>query len=169
MARRKENLIYGLVDPRTWEIRYVGKSTSGLSRPQAHLHKSNIRRRDHVHAWVRQLVSQGLTYGIVILEKCAEAANLPHVERCWIAKLRFEGCRLTNLTDGGEGAHGRKYSTETIAKMSKAQKGKTMSVEHKARLLAIHTGRKHSEESKVRISLSLTKAHLRRRVSNQAL
>ena len=47
------------------------------------------------------------------------------VERRWIARLRAEGCSLTNLTDGGEGTPGRKVSAETRAKVSRSNMGNT--------------------------------------------
>ena len=36
-------LIYGLVDPRDGQLRYVGKSTSGLRRPRSHWYPRVIR------------------------------------------------------------------------------------------------------------------------------
>ena len=61
-------IIYGLTDPRTGEVRYVGKSTSGMNRPRAHRWPTHMRLNTHTAAWVRKLHSLGLTYGIDVIE-----------------------------------------------------------------------------------------------------
>ena len=40
----KEKIIYGLVDPNLNKIRYVGRSSSGLWRPNAHRYPSRLSR-----------------------------------------------------------------------------------------------------------------------------
>lgn len=36
------HLIYALVDSQTQEVRYVGRSSSGLARPKAHMYPCNL-------------------------------------------------------------------------------------------------------------------------------
>jgi hypothetical protein len=93
------NLIYGLIDPRTLLIRYVGLSSRGMRRPKEHRRSSgpNTYRRN----WVQSLKRLGLTYEIVVLEVIKNEAELSQAERWWIAFGRACGWPLTNLTAGG--------------------------------------------------------------------
>ncbi len=95
-------LIYGLVDPRTKEVRYVGKSCSGLRRPQRHKHPSEMA-SDHTYKgnWIRKLKSLGMDYIITVLEVFGSPEPLAEVERRWIRELRNINGNLTNLTSGG--------------------------------------------------------------------
>jgi hypothetical protein len=36
-------IIYGLVDPETEELRYIGKSSTGMSRPKKHFYPSTLK------------------------------------------------------------------------------------------------------------------------------
>ena len=69
------------------------------------------------------------------------------------------GC-LVNMTDGGEGAYGKKLSKETKEMMSKIHTGKKLSTEHKKNMSQSHKGRiyskgfKHTEETKKKMSQS---------------
>jgi len=112
-------LIYVMFDPRTGQMRYVGKSCSGLKRPLSEQPRS-VRgfERGHKSNWLNQLASLGLKPGIEVLQEVSDPMNLPKAERRWIAYFREMGCPLTNLTDGGEGAWGRLNSAETKLKMS---------------------------------------------------
>jgi len=64
------------------------------------------------------------------------------------------GC-LLNLTDGGEGLAGRKYTQETRNKIGAAHKGKIVSAETKAKLSEKAKNRKASDEHRAKISESL--------------
>lgn len=111
-------LIYGLVDPRTQELRYVGKSTKGLLRPRQHMTPAFLRRdTGHKGNWIRQLQAEGLKPEIEVLETHESAEALPDAEQHFIAYFRSLGCRLTNHTDGGEGCVGRRLSAESVARI----------------------------------------------------
>lgn len=112
-------LIYGLIDPRDGQLRYVGKSATGMGRPKS-LHSA------YCLAWERQLRARGLKPDIEVLEEHESAEALPEAERYFIAYFRFIGCRLTNLTAGGDGGatrHGP-HTPESKVLMSIAMKGK---------------------------------------------
>jgi hypothetical protein len=55
-------------------------------------------------------------------------------EQVWIRSLREQGANLTNLTDGGEGIPGYKFSPEACAKNSAAKMGNKNALGGKSRL-----------------------------------
>lgn len=117
-------LIYGLIDPRTNELKYIGKSTSGLERPKAH-NKANLLRKykSKKNSWILSLKSTGLKPIIEVIEEFDSESPLNDAERFWIASIKATGADLLNMTDGGDGlSHGFVMSAETKQKMSIAQK-----------------------------------------------
>ncbi len=117
-------LIYGLFDPRTEELRYVGKSCSGLERPRQHIKPRLLKARTHKNSWLKSLLSEGLRPEIDVLEEHAGPETLNEAERFFIAYFRGIGCRLTNGTDGGDGVSaGRIQSLEEKAKRSASLMG----------------------------------------------
>ena len=116
-------LIYGLVDPRTRMIRYVGKSCSGLRRPNKHRQLQANSVGKHCENWLRSLFSNGFDYEVAVLDTTEDSHKLSELERYWIAYGRACGWPLTNLTDGGDGqSPGYQPSAETRARLSAAGK-----------------------------------------------
>lgn len=102
----------------------MGKSCIGTERPARHAWPSYLNRdRTHKGYWIRQLLRDGLMYEVEVLEVHARAEDLPEAEMFWIAYFRSVGCRLTNMTAGGDGTWGTKKSVETRRKMSMARGG----------------------------------------------
>jgi hypothetical protein len=148
------DLIYGLVDPRTLLVRYIGSSATGMRRPRAHRHPSILKQPNHKAAWLRGLLALGLDYTIVVLEDVASTDLLAGAERWWIAFGRACGWPLTNLTDGGEGAPGYKPTQEARARMSAAHVGKRQTPEAIAKVVAARTGVPRSPETRAKIAAS---------------
>lgn len=122
-------LIYGLRDSHTGDIRYVGRSSSGLSRPSRHLQKSVLLNDDsHKGNWLRKVAGE---VDVVVLEETS-AEKIAEREIWWIAHGREQGWPLTNMTDGGEGGHS----------------GATLTVEHRAKISAANKGRKHTPKQR---------------------
>jgi hypothetical protein len=117
-----KNIIYALADPLTHEIRYVGQSRQGLKRPKQHCQKWTSKHNTYCHNWIGSLQKQGLRPEIRILEKVESKEDLNEAEIKWIAALRAQGARLTNLTDGGGGL--LSTSNETRLKLSRALGGR---------------------------------------------
>ncbi len=66
-----QNLIYGYSDPETNEVKYIGKSSSGLLRARnfkGHLHGK-------VGIWIKGLKAKGLKPHVVILEELTSEAS----------------------------------------------------------------------------------------------
>lgn len=139
-----ERLIYGLIDPDTREMRYVGSSTVGLQRPRQHfLPCAYLKSTRRVYRWMSESISQGKIPEVVILDFVPESENLIRVEDGWIKYFRAIGCRLTNSTGsaGGTGMTGNSHSQETREKISRSKKGSKLSADVRKRLSAQRKGR----------------------------
>lgn len=148
-------VIYGLLDPRTDEIRYIGKSSSGLKRPYSHFKPGSLQKDDtHKGRWLKKLTSEGVTCRILILEEVLETDDLSDRERWWISFGRSEGWPLTNLTEGGEGLSGMVFSQEHRAKISASNKGRRLTEETKTKLSAVAKGRRLSDDHKKKLLAS---------------
>mgnify|MGYP001602139927 CR=1 FL=1 len=172
--------VYCLADPRTQEIRYIGKTVAGLStRLSQHCYAARDNKWDsRVNRWIRSLMREGLKPTINPLSITESKEALGKEERRLIAHYREQGARLTNLTDGGDGSPGRVLSPSSIEKMRKShigqrgywtgkkrdpETGRKISIANKGRAVwnkgvkgqkAWNKGIPMSEESKARISLS---------------
>ena len=144
--------IYGLVDPRTQIIRYVGKSNNPVARLKAHLKDCQKCRRVN---WLKSLARLGLYPEMIILEEVVYI-NWQDAECKWIKHFRKQGICLTNSTDGGDGLNnpnketrrklsntlmGRIVSSETRRKMSEARMGYIMPEEIKHKISETNTGK----------------------------
>lgn len=120
-------IIYGLVDPISKQLRYIGLSSRGLSRPNQHLDSKRIYRPDrktgkqsHCQKWLQVLDKQGLKPEIMILEECNSKEALNEAEIFYIAYYKSIGANLTNHQLGGYVSRvgGWKWSTEQRLKHS---------------------------------------------------
>lgn len=124
-AAGKPVTIYGLVDPITNEIRYVGKTVATPQhRLTVHLaEEGRSLRKRKVLAWFAGLRSAGERPQIIVLEVVQPGCNWTEAEQFWIAYFRFIGARLCNLTTGGDGACGCVQSEESKRKRADKVKG----------------------------------------------
>lgn len=114
----KRFVIYALSDPRTGEIRYVGKSCNGLKRARSHSYPGVLRRdRTRCGNWIRSLQAAGLAPVVEEIEEHVDHDALWVAERFHIARFRSLGVNLTNHTDGGEGCPGKKMGPEQREKL----------------------------------------------------
>ena len=112
-------IIYGLFDPRTGQLRYIGRTISSVSsRLAAHL--ADARRKALPKSgWIREMREGGLAPEIEILETCSSKEDLHEAERWHIQYWISLGCDLTNVRSGGGPG-----SEETRRRMSAAQKAR---------------------------------------------
>jgi hypothetical protein len=104
MARMKRKApsmaveIYALSDPRTAEIRYIGKANDAKKRLKSHLR--DARHRDTpVYRWIRKLAGDGLSPSLTVL--ASVETDWQRMEVGFIAEGRSMGLRLLNVADGG--------------------------------------------------------------------
>lgn len=146
--------IYLLSDPGTGAVRYVGKTTTSLrERVSAHLleARKNVR-RSHRNHWLRTLTERPTV--TLVEEVNGRLEDINAVECRWIARLRADGCRLTNATDGGEGIVGYRHTPEAKAAMSRARLGKPRPPHVVEALRRANTGKRHSAEARAKMSAS---------------
>jgi hypothetical protein len=141
--------IYGLVDPRTQEIRYIGKSIRPKERLMNHCNEppSNC----HRSHWIQELKRLGIKPDMIFLESVSGEWPWQESEKWWIKHGRDNGWPLTNNTDGGDGVEG--LPPETQAKIKAAWKGRKHRPETIAKLKAARALRPfHSAETRARMS-----------------
>lgn len=121
----KPVVIYGLSDPLTGELRYVGKTVKSL-RHRLKSHLVAVRRgesKHHAGNWLRKLIDDGVQPEIFEIELVPVGGDWVEAESHWIALMRALGCRLTNMAAGGQGAVGYKAPPEHREKLRKAHLG----------------------------------------------
>ncbi len=170
--------IYGLFDPRTHELRYIGKTKKKLSeRLKEHIRSAKRYQHSPRGRWIKGLLDEGITPLIEALEEVLDD-EWEEAEKRHIAEAREKGVILTNLAEGGQGHHDYVFTEEHRRKIGEAHKGnkhglgyrhteehkekvskrmegegnpnygKTFSKEYKENLSKAQKGRKHSEKTK---------------------
>lgn len=111
--------IYILQDPDTMDVRYVGKTTNLKKRLYQHTNKNiqKLSRRRHLSNWILKLLNANKKPVMTTIDQTEE--DWISLEQYWIEQFKTWGCRLTNLTVGGEGVVGYVHRKETIEKLSK--------------------------------------------------
>lgn len=162
--------IYGLYDPRTEELRYIGKTNDPRERMWNHCNPKQAG-RTHRDFWIKLLRSLNLEPVMRILEVIENSNDhdWQDRERFWISHYRATGARLTNHDSGGRSgmrkcastiekmrqkALGRVMSREAVEKMKATKKSK-FSEETRERMRQAQLGKKHSEEAREKRSASM--------------
>lgn len=117
--------IYGLIDPITNQIRYVGKSLNPKSRLRRHIADRNLY-DSYKDRWIRKLKENNIRPELIIIDEVLEK-EWQFWESYYISYFKFIGCNLTNGTNGGDqppSTKGRKHREESKKKMSQSKKGK---------------------------------------------
>ena len=142
-------LIYGLKNPKTQEIRYIGRSSSGMKRPYEHLRPHQLTKKTHKSSWIKSLLSKDLTPEVVVLQSFVkhESLNktLNEAEIYWMAYYKDNGHRLTNHTRGGKGILGYRHSEESKKKIAEANKTQDYSLHKEALSRGVSTYYKKEE------------------------
>lgn len=138
--------IYAIKDPRSSLVRYVGATSRELSkRLSGHIDEAKRGRKSHKASWIRELLSEDLLPNIEII--CtASPENWRELEKFWIDYHIEIGSPLTNLMQGGLGV--LSHSEETKQKLSE--------IARKQWTDGIHRPRPVSDETKAKISKTLT-------------
>lgn len=155
-------VVYGLVDPNTNQLRYVGKSCSGLNRPKRHSRPSELKDNLYKCNWIKSLLRSNQKPSIIIIQELSDKCILYDAEQFWIKYFRLLGCPLTNLNDGGPGNTGLKMSDNQKNKLSKINLGKShpghkLTPSQLQKLIAANRGRRTTESTKRKLSVKISK------------
>ncbi len=135
--------IYGLIEPDTELIRYIGKS----ERPEERL-RDHINDKSHCHRtnWIKSLKARELEPQLVIIEAGRGEYSWQVAEKYWIKYAKDNDWPLVNSTDGGDGV--LNLSGESKERMLKTWKGRKHKPESIVTIRIAVLGRHHTEEHK---------------------
>ena len=167
--KQNKYIIYALQDPITFELRYIGKSGSGLSRPKAHTLPSYLSKDDtHKGRWIKQLINNGFKPIIKVIQNLNNHSELVQAEIYWIQYFKDLGCPLTNSTKGGIGRLGLPHTEETKKKIGLGQKNRKSYPRGKDHVCF---GRKLTDEFKTKISkatkLAMTNPEIKNKINKR--
>lgn len=161
--------IYALIDPRDNDIRYIGRANCEIERFKAHLTDTY---ESYKVRWIAKLKELNLQPILQVICRVPEI-EWEETEKMFIAFYKSIGCRLTNLSAGGDGLSvmapkspefRRKRSINQsayiktqefkpiIKKIALKNLGQKRSQQTKERIAYMRTGIEHSEETKKLLS-----------------
>jgi hypothetical protein len=123
--------VYVLLDPRSWEIRYVGQTRHPARRVRAHMRDSASTHKTH---WLGQLRKSGQAPVMRVIQTFDGSVGQGAVntaESFWIQHLLERGEPLTNLATGGlvpPPRKGVRHTADTKAKIARSMTGRKMCV-----------------------------------------
>lgn len=151
--------VYGLIDPITAELRYIGYSMHPEERNLQHYYPSKLKKRGHRNHWLKGLLRIGKRAEMIMLEAYPTKKEAGQAETELIEYYRWIGCNLTNQALGGEGGStrlGQTNSPEMRANISKGQMGKVISEDAKEKMRQAKLGTKQSQETKDKRARAMT-------------
>lgn len=153
--------------------RYVGKAKNFDKRMKDHLYRDRFKYpHTWFYRWLNKQIREDKEFFIDILEEVNQD-NWIERERYWIAHIKENRYRLTNMTDGGDGNNNQVFSKETLIKRSKSLMGHPVSEETRRKISNGHKGKIVKEETRQKLSKFFTgkkcseelKEHLSKKVS----
>lgn len=152
MESSETTFIYGLWDPRTLELRYIGKADNPEKRWFSHLSYARHGDGTYKSKWIRQLLEEGLLPCLDVLEE-VPGDRWQEYEMAWIEEAREQGLNLTNTSDGGNGfTKGYKFPDEVRKRIGEKNRGKVMSPEARRKIGDGNRGKVRSPEFLQRLS-----------------
>jgi len=109
--------VYGLINPETSVIHYVGVAYNPYERYKEHLRPFSLKSVSLKNSWIKSLLAKGITPKLCALGKTDEAGSA-ELEKFWISNVRRLWPEANkNMTDGGDGIPGHTHSVKTKSKM----------------------------------------------------
>lgn len=144
---KKTHYIYGLIDPLTDQLRYIGRTNNLNSRLSQHITKPCS---DEMSNWIKDLASYNERPRMITLQAC-DGLDPKKTEASWIKVASYLGAALIN----GEG------SVKGLIAIVKTRKMYNLVLEENKKLLAINEALK-SEIIKLSTGLDIafTRAEL---------
>lgn len=138
--------IYGLTDPRTGELRYVGLTTRGMKRVNDHIlyGGGNNGQLSHYTNWQKSLGKADVRPDWFVIEEHSNIEELSDAEDFWIQYFEMVGCSLVN---GQSGGYNGRPTAATKKKMSESAKRHRKDPTYRAKLSKKMTGMKRDPEA----------------------
>ncbi|WP_245977251.1 NUMOD3 domain-containing DNA-binding protein [Cryobacterium soli] len=150
-------VIYGVRLETSPEFRYVGLTTASIRRRmQQHRRKAEMGVRNPFYDWLRKAPTE-FVYVQSLQVVTSTLEDLGKAEVLWIAKLRAQGDRLLNLSEGGLGPTGIEWSLEQREAARIRSTGR--SIQPRYGVDNPMYGRSHSDEQRARWSESRKGTH----------
>lgn len=143
--------IYGLCDPITQQLRYIGKANNPEVRCREHLSARFLRPKTHKNHWIKSLLGQAVKPEPFVIEE-VPSDGWQEAERFWIAYFRSIGADLTNLAPGGEGDCGPEGRARHAAAMRGRKANRTP--EHQRKIVEINKARAADPEWRRKITVA---------------
>lgn len=149
--------IYSLSDPRTNQIRYIGKTNNLKQRYDNHI-SASTRSRTYKDNWIKQLIALSLRPILQVVEE-VHSSTWREREKYWIGTLRQQGARLTNQLSGGDGPDNANQTAFKIGSIpwnkgvygyTTRKKGHVVSIEVKEKISLSLKGRESLTKRKVK-------------------
>lgn len=110
----KQHYIYGLIDPRNNELKYIGLSTTGFDRMKTHWRSVSKNGNTRVKSWLKSLKHNDLIFDVVYLQYFDEDnQEIDQAEMFWISYFKSVGANLLNHDNGGRNKYGKFHNPET--------------------------------------------------------
>lgn len=158
MSFTRKVSVYGLCDPQTQELKYVGVTRETLHRRLSrHVNKGAKGKR--VWEWIYSLVSIGVRPEIFEIEQ-VEESEWQSAERFWISYFKYIGASLVNGTSGGNG--NASHSEDTKQRISTSLSGfkrPPFTEKHRERISEAGRGRIVSAETRHNLSIAQQKRY----------
>lgn len=99
----KNTFIYGLCDPDTNELRYIGLTGNGFKRISGHYNDSLLDYKySAVKKWIKKLRLNNKIFDVIYIEYFdQDSIHVDEAERFWIEYFSSIGCNLLNHEKGG--------------------------------------------------------------------
>ncbi len=148
------NIIYAWLD-QNGDPYYIGKTKCFKTRMRHHRWRMDSGVNLPKYNKLRKLLREGFKWDIQVLEDGIPETEWQAQECYWIKFYREKGCKLYNLTDGGEGMSNA--TDELRRRLSKARKGHFVSEETKRKISESNKGKKFSKDHKKKLSVARKK------------
>jgi hypothetical protein len=103
----KVHSIYGLFDPNTGAIKYIGRSVNPTARLAHHMGRYTNKEKS---AWIAELAKSGQRPEMIVLERVATLEEAKATEQAWIGRCIKAGASLTNGVYSGYTRGGNRHS-----------------------------------------------------------
>lgn len=155
---KSKHIIYGLFDPNTQELRYIGYTSNFDKRYYDHHYMKKLKINNHKNNWIKSLLNNNQKAEMFVIEYYETAQELLQAEIETIAYYKYIGCNLTNATPGGDGIkNGYKHPKSFGEKLSNVKKGVKRpphSKEHCEKISIAKKGKRFTNDGQFKKKLS---------------